>query len=148
MESENEGIKIINIFLSKLSFTRNTDNVVVNSSETMDFDIKVRDEEKGDLLFIYLNVVAKSSKESEIQFKCEVEYTGHYQIIGEDKPHYYQDFIDISAPAMIYPYVREEIALITLKSIGRSLMLKPFNFISFANQVKEKKEKYSVSPKK
>ena len=89
----------------------------LNNDKSVDFnlDAKIMDP-KGDNARFGIVMTTKLSREN--NFKLEIGAIGHFKINGEVTPEIRSSFINVNAPAIVFPYIRAFITNLT-SSLGR-----------------------------
>jgi preprotein translocase subunit SecB len=62
------------------------------------------------------------------QVKIKVKMVGIFECIGETELHDFEEFGRINGSAIIFPYIREHIANVSLKAGIGAIILPPINF--------------------
>lgn len=61
-------------------------------------------------------------------FNFQVQAVGDFEIIGDPEEKIYTNFINISAPSIVYPYIRTFISTTMLQSGVQPVIIPPLNF--------------------
>jgi len=59
----------------------------------------------------------------------KVAYSGTFKKIGENTAEELDTFLNVNAPAIIFPFVREVIASMTSKAMVGAILIQPVNFV-------------------
>jgi preprotein translocase subunit SecB len=97
-----------------------------------------------------------AKEESEYPFDLLINYAGFFSIKPENLPE--EDIkrvAGINCAAIIFPFLRQEVAELTMKAFNKPLLLAPINFVSlfkekgveFGKISKEKADKFSLRKK-
>ncbi len=98
----------------------------INNNINLSLNVK-----QGDPIFnVTLNLDFKSKQADKDISNAKISIIGVFEIEGK-KPDYFENFCYINAPAIIYPYIREHLAMLTLKAGVPPVNLPPFNFVAF-----------------
>lgn len=129
------GFRIENILLMNCSFNR-TPTVEFNSEDVKAvFDISV------DIKIIETKVIVSEYLKFEQRFKdvvevsCVITMVGVFEKIGELGISL-EEFGNINAAAILFPYVRENFSNLALKSGIGNLILPPANFVKMYHDKK------------
>lgn len=140
---QSNQINLESIVLIKSIFTRDLVLIADDRSkivQDVDFTISNSDLTK-DKFAIYLNVVFTIKYEGQTIVDLQVSYAGSF-----DKNNAAIDaksldtFAEINAPAIIFPFVREEVAMITSKAGIGTVLLQPVNFVELSKKKREAKQ--------
>lgn len=128
-----------NIFLAESAFKRTE---IVSSSfddqGVVNINIESINGESKEFN-IALNVELFQPDEENPEVEIKLKMVGLFETEGENDQLSQDTFSHINAPAMIYPFVREHIASLTVKAGIGSIFLPPFNFVAM-NQVRLKQQ--------
>ena len=128
-KNKQPGIKCNSIILVESIFKRKP-RIPKEQDIKLSFDVKNSISE--DQQNLVTEVTATINSEEEPVF-AKVTYIGLFSI-GEDKNLGLKDFSEINAPAILFPYIREEIHTRMLKAgLPKSLILPPINFVALVN---------------
>lgn len=139
------------VSLIKADFLRQVDLVLSEKDNTPDINVKVSHSrtQQGDNhgLDVILNVdVLISNDDAQEQIRVSAEMLGVF-IIGGEPPHTVIDYFgNVNAPAIIYPFVREVIANLTVKASIAPVLLPAMNFVvAYEERLSQKEEEKSTS---
>jgi len=123
----NTGFNIDKILLVECSFSR-----AVNVSFDKDVENKVDvDVEVGEVnsatISVKETVIIEQTKGNTVQFSLKVTMIGVFQKVGETQIDM-EKFGHINAAAIIFPFIREQIASLALKAGLGVILLPPVNF--------------------
>jgi len=139
MDNQNENrILIKNILLIKSDFSRTEFKFTNDVKEELSLNLRFENEnEKQFFVYILLDFNLKNNRDEDL-IKSNIIMKGVFELTNE-KPSYFNDFICINAPAIIYPYLREHLSSLTNKSGLPTVNIPPFNFVNFGKEyLKEK----------
>lgn len=122
------GFRIENILLMRCSFNR-TPTVEFNSAEVKAvFDISVDTNITDNKVVVSEHLKFEQSFKDVVEISCEITMIGVFEKIGElGIP--LEEFGNINAAAILFPYVRENLSNLSLKSGIGNLILPPANFV-------------------
>ena len=145
-QSENR-ILIKDVLLVESEFLRTEFGFTEDVKEEVSLSLKIENEnEKEFFVYVFLNFDLKNKTNEEL-VKSKVIMKGIFELTNE-KPTYFNDFICINAPAIIYPYLREHLSSLTNKSGLPPVNLPPFNFVHFGKEYMKEKLKESIEASK
>lgn len=147
---EQKGLKFLRFDVLKILFERDegvgNNKYNINVKETS----QINDENTNLFRTVFVVDIVGTLKKVTLQINA----IGYFELVGEITDQVKQNFLTISAPAIVYPYVRTFISNLTLQSGIGPVLLPPMNFSGIAIQQKqpepttlEKAEKEAV-PKK
>lgn len=125
------GYRILNLALLESSFVRSANvtfdiEKVKRDSET---DIEIQKITEEQVLVTETLTFSQTSIEGE----CELEFSAKIKMIGifeksGDTELSIDEFAQVNAPAIIYPYIREHLSSLTTKAAVGTIFLSPYNF--------------------
>lgn len=95
-------------------------------------NIDVKHSVNGDELVIYLNVTLEGKTQESTEYKFFTTYAGVFGYTQESEPPL-ETFASINGPAIIFPFVREQMASLSVKAGLNTVLLPPINFTKFKN---------------
>lgn len=135
-----EDIKIKSVFLISSNFFRGNsitfdENVSINANIEINYNISEEDKSIG-VIFIY-SIKIPSDSEGEmdqISFSlthfAELEIDNYFEIEKQDIDR----FINVNVAAMIFPFIREQVATTTMKAGMAPIIIPSINFIKRYNE--------------
>lgn len=88
---------------------------------------------------VSLKLKYEGKVEDELVMTSNINMVGHFALEGE-KPDFFDEFLKVNAPAIIYPFVREHLHYLTNKSGISGVNLPPFNFVAYSKKYFSNKE--------
>jgi preprotein translocase subunit SecB len=137
----NNQINLDSIVLIKSNFSR---DLFIDAQDktkvTQDVNIETSTSDlKSDKFAVYLNIDFVINYAGKKVVEINTTYAGSFDKTNtavDDKA--LESFIDINAPAIIFPFVREEIAILTSKAGIGTVLLQPVNFVELSKKKKQK----------
>jgi preprotein translocase subunit SecB len=134
-------ISLKNISLIKVSFNReitfdSIDQSLLNQYVSIDItnsDLSI------DTFVVYLDVEFTFKHKETTIIDAKVTYGATFEKSGEASLESIDSFVNVNAPAIIFPFIREEIASLTGKSSLGALLIQPVNFIQMYENKKNGK---------
>lgn len=128
----NNQIKLESILLIKSNFTR---DLIIDAKDrakiTQDININISNSDlKSDKFAIYLDVNFLILYDNKKVVEISTTYSGNFDksnTVIDDQT--LDSFVQINAPAIIFPFIREEIAIFTSKAGIGTVLLQPVNFV-------------------
>ena len=132
------GLKFVNFEITKILFDRG-DNLIKEG----EFEINIKhitevSDENTDFFRTVLIININGNNNS---FSLQVQSLGNFEIIGKITKEVKDNYLYISSPSIIYPYVRAFISNITLQSGMQPIIIPPMNFSSTPTKKKKKVNK-------
>lgn len=72
------------------------------------------------------------------QVRAKIIFAGSFEKVGEPKPEL-DFFMQVNAPAQIFPFVREHLATLSVKASLTPILLEPVNFVERHNNTNKNK---------
>ena len=121
--------KVENILLTEFNFKRDSE---IDFSKEIENKISITTEsanfENNDKIVISLKVIVEALQEAKIVFSLDTTMNGIF--FKEGEPKLPEDiFKKVNAPAIIYPFIREQMATTCLKAGLGTVFLPPVNFV-------------------
>lgn len=130
-KTKQPGISFDGIILVKEEFWR--DYVVNDDSEVkLRFNSINSIDESNATVELTMNLELIDGEKSVL--KLENTFIGFFSIIKGEENMEMKEYLENNAPALLFPYVREHISLITLKSGIKPILLKPINLVSLLEE--------------
>ena len=135
----NNQIKLESILLIKSNFSR---DLIIDAHDktkvTQDVNINISNSDlKSDKFAVYLHVDFVIYYDGKTVVKINTTQAGSFDKTNTDvDDKTLESFIDINAPAIIFPFVREEIAVLSSKAGIGTVLLQPVNFVELSKKKK------------
>ncbi|MEI9920030.1 MAG: protein-export chaperone SecB [Bacteroidota bacterium] len=126
-------IQIVSILLIESYFKREVilDDQYNGSIGTI--DVQTQKVEPIDNVFsVYLTITFKQQLNSTVFLECTTTMAGTFRRLPGVTEEFYQNFCNINAPAIIFPFIREIIASQTMKAGVQPVVIQPINFVELA----------------
>jgi preprotein translocase subunit SecB len=122
------GIRALNIILLESDFKR--ENTIEYNPEKIKnhINIDVSHEIKDNHIYITETIHFEQLAGSKKQITSKITMLGLFERFGESSVSL-DEFGKINGPAIIFPFIREQLASLTLKSGIGQILLPPLNFI-------------------
>lgn len=138
----NTGYKIERIALIKSNFERENIISINPDSFKPNFDIKIIEGKLNDAnkFTVGLNIVYTETvlDKTSPQIKADITFVGQFEKFGESKVTI-ENFTRVNAPAIIFPFIREHLATLSIKASLKPILLEPVNFFDLNKGEKEDK---------
>ncbi len=138
--AKNQEYSIASIILIKSSFKREpTVNFASpDYNNNISFNIEINRQENT--LNVFLTAFIKSGIKGNTEVEIEVKMLGTFMKDGSFEDEEAERFGKINAPAIIFPFVREQIASMSLSAAIPTILLPPMNFVKIAEQQNNKQD--------
>ena len=115
----------------KIDFTHPDLNTNLNLDDNYKID--------GNQLIVILTLNFETTLKEKKLIISTISMAGIFEFTEkiEEGPLSIQNFASINAPAIIFPFIREHFATLTMKAGLKPILLPPVNFVEFAKQKKE-----------
>ena len=132
---EQAGFTVHSIFLTSSSHNRLLTINVDDENYPFDLNLKVENKIEEDILECSLTAeIIRSFGKRNRKIKSVFTYSGIFEKTGDSQLSI-KDFSLINAPAMLYPYIREHVSNLSLRSGIPIAPIPPVNFEKFAEDV-------------
>lgn len=129
---ENKNYKLLNIILIESDFERQANIEFTNPHFNNELNINVEDSKKGNKLFITVTASLKGMLKGEKQFSFLTKYVGIFEF-DDNLELSTEQFAKINGPAIVFPFIREHIANLSLKAGIDPILLPPINFVHLSS---------------
>ena len=133
--AEIAGLNFINFEIIKVLFDR-SDNIVKDGEFEVNIQHITQTNNDNESLFRTVFIININGKDN--SFSLQVQAMGNFEILGKVPKNVKENYLNISSPSIIYPYVRAFISNITLQSGMNPITIPSMNFA--AKPKKDKKE--------
>ena len=136
--AEIAGLSFINFEIIKVLFDR-SDDIVKDGKFEVNIQHTTQVNNENENLFrtvFIINITGKNNS-----FSLQVQAMGNFEILGEVPKNIKDNYLNISSPSIIYPYVRAYISNITLQSGMNPITIPPMNFAAKPDKGKKKIQK-------
>ena len=132
------GLRFINFEVTKLLFDRGDE--LIKEGE---FEIKIQHiteiSDNNPNLFRTILIITIVGNDN--SFNLQVQSLGNFEIIGSIPNKVRENYLHISSPSIIYPYLRAYISNVTLQAGMQPIIIPPMNFSATPPQSTKKKKK-------
>ena len=143
-KNEHQGISFDKIIFEKINVEINPEFRSKDISEGLNVDISLNafgkiDKLKKLLIFTLETAIFKNTENR--PFNIFIKAIGFFSVKDEGDIQILEEFSKINAPALMFPFVRETIADLTLKSGYPPLLLPPINIVALIEKSRNKSKK-------
>ncbi len=121
------------IYLIESKFDVNLSNGE-NKKDKSKYEIKTGYDHQDNTLKVYVGIDFESS-----EFTASISMVGIFKVEKEPQELPLQQFAEINAPAIIYPFIREHLANLTMKAGMKAVLLPPVNFVQLYEDRKKER---------
>lgn len=130
------GFRISNIILLESSFSR-VDQVVFAEDVQNNMDIQNNVSVNGNAINVIQDVTVVQNYQGKEQVRIKVKMVGMFLQVGESQITDLEAFGSVNGAAIVFPFVREVIANMTIKAGIPAIILPPVNFTKAVKQEAE-----------
>ena len=126
--------KLISITLTE-SYLKREEKVILEQEGGTPFEINVGFQIDENTLFSVVTLsISESDKNNSSGIKVKITMVGAFEI-DDNSQFPINQFANINAPAIIFPFIREHLASLTMKAgISPPILLPPINFVKMAEE--------------
>jgi preprotein translocase subunit SecB len=137
MENNKQLFQLLAIVNMEINFKREINlTEELYSKVSNDFKIDIKNHLINDQLDVFLTINFNQVYEGKNLLEITVITAGIFKKTGEMTQEFINDFANINAPAIIFPFVRETVANISMKAGVQPIIIQPVNFIELSKQSK------------
>lgn len=123
---DKSGLNFLGFQVTKVIFDRPV--TFTGGQFTVDIVLETRQHETETNRFLSVLVVTVSLNDQSIPFNLQIESYGAFEILGEVPDKVIEGYKSISAPAIVYPYVRAYVSNLTNQAGITAITLPAVNF--------------------
>ena len=130
--------KLISITLTE-SYLKREEKVIFEQEGGTPFGINVAFQINENILYSVVTVsINESDKNNSSGINIKITMVGAFEI-DDNSQFPIEQFANINAPAIIFPFIREHLASLTMKAgINPPILLPPINFVKMAEEQNRK----------
>lgn len=132
---EKNSYKLINILLIESSFKRASNIDFSSDKLNNNIDIDIKNSINENSLIVTVTLKFSTKIEDEIIISSEIKTAGSFEF-GENNEVSLENFGNINAPAIIFPFIREHLSGLSMKAGIQPILLPPVNFVNLAKSKK------------
>ena len=128
-ELKQAGYKLLSVILIESNFKReiNIDFKVGEVANEVDIQIEKSLPNEQGIFSVYFSLNFRGKRKEAIDYTAFIKIAGVFQKLGEPDLSL-EDFCDINGPAIIFPFIREHLAGLSMKASINQILLPPINF--------------------
>lgn len=130
---ESSSYKLLNIILVESQFKREPEINYDSEDFKSDIKINIENQKKENKLFITLTIDFKAGISTIEQIFSKIKMLGIFEYSNSDIVSV-DDFAQINGPAIIFPFIREHLATLSLKAGINPILLPPINFVKLSKK--------------
>jgi len=130
-KTKQPGINFDGIILVEEEFWR---DYAIPEDSTINFDIKAGNNKVGESYNIELCSTLKLIKEDKEVLRLKSKFVGFFSVVKGEENMDIEKYIKNNAAALMFPYVREHISVITAKSGINPIFLPPINLVALLKE--------------
>ncbi|MDD3723155.1 MAG: protein-export chaperone SecB [Lutibacter sp.] len=132
---EKDSFKLLNIILVESSFKRAVNIDFSNKNLKNNIDIDIKNSINENILGVTVILKFNTIIDKEIIISSEIKMAGNFEF-SKNTNIPLEDFGNINAPAIIFPFVREHLSNTSMKAGIQPILLPPINFVDLAKKKK------------
>lgn len=136
-KSKQPGIRFDGIILVEEEFWRDYE---IPKGSVTDFRAKVRNIKAGESYNTELYSTLKLVKEGKEALRLNSKFVGFFSVIKGEENMDIKEYMKSNAAALMFPYIREHISVITGKSGIEPIFLPPINLVALLEEQTTKEE--------
>ncbi|MCS6795180.1 MAG: protein-export chaperone SecB [Raineya sp.] len=131
------GFQLINIILLESHFERKP--IIDFNNLEGNVSLKIGHNQEANKLIVMLETdfEQKNKNTNEIEVKAIIKMISEFQFEGVTSVSV-TDFANVNAPAIIFPFVREHLANLSMRAGMPTIWLQPINFVRLSEESKNK----------
>ena len=136
---EKNSFKLLNILLIESAFKRAS--YIDFSSENVhnNIDIDIHNSITENILGVTVTLKFNTTIEDIEVISSKIKMTGNFEFSNNTNIPL-EDFGNINAPAIIFPFIREHLSNVSMKAGIQPILLPPINFVNLAKKKKKQKK--------
>ena len=147
MSKKQTPYRLLSISLLESSFKRQNNIQISDPNFKEDINISNAYKKEGNKIFVILgldllaNIVDNTKTKKKKQYEIKVKFLGVFEFDEKEKDNFPLDirsFAKINASAIIFPFIREHVSYLSIRSNIKHILLPPMNFVKL-NQQKQSK---------
>lgn len=140
------GIDFERIILEKVNLELNPNYIQTNEDMVVDLYVNVARKLDKSQRLLKLNLEVSFFKETENPpLRASVLAAGYFSVKKDEDFEKLKEFSQIQAPAIVFPFVREALANLTMKTGYPPLLIPPMNLVSLIGKPHKKQQKHKKS---
>jgi len=150
-KNEQQGISFDKLILEKVNFTIDPDYsfggepLSVKMSFSSDKTFSATKKQLKFLLHANIDLAGVDPS----PMKVDVAVAGHFSITDDNDPTILKEFSDVQAPAMLFPFIREIVGNLTMRTDFPPLLIPPANIrVLIGKKIESEKVKKTATKKK
>lgn len=131
--STKDSFELLNVTLLESNFKRDIEINYTSSDFKSNIDINVGNKIKDNVLFVELSLTYFAGIDDNKEIQAFIKMVGVFQC-PENPALPIETFGKINAPAILFPFVRENLASISMKAGINAILLPPINFVKLSEK--------------
>ncbi len=134
MKEKSGTYKLLHIIMLESYFKREANIDFNNVKFHNDIDLQMDSKQQDLLLYVSVTLHFNARSGDKILIGSKISMTGLFEIPKEKPVLSVEDFSKINAPAIIFPFIREHLANMSMKAGIQPILLPPINFVKLAEE--------------
>lgn len=141
MEKKSTGTyRLLNIYLLESIFKRDISIDLEDSALNSEVDIETEDQVEENHMTVLVTITFSAGSNGKKGIDASITMLGIFEQ-PEDSNTQITGFGRINGPAIIFPFIREHLATVSMKSGISPILLPPINFVKHSEEKKKQKAK-------
>lgn len=139
MEQSKQQYQLLSILTTESYFKRQAQIDENYSKATSTIDLDITKSFEGETVGVFVTIELKQEYAGKTLVEIKVTTVGLFKKNGDIPQQAIESFCDINAPAIIFPFIREIIANLSMKGGLQPIIIQPINFVELNKKNKEAK---------
>jgi len=131
--SKKDSFEFLSVILLESNFKRNVEINYTSSEFDSHIDINIDNKIKDNILFVELSLTYFAGVKDDKEIQSFIKMVGVFQC-PENPALPIETFGKINAPAILFPFIRENLASISMKAGINAILLSPINFVKLSEK--------------
>lgn len=115
------------------SFFRRLENLPEDYENTLpEIQFQISWGREEDMVRVYLTIELNQTSNQQAYIEGKVVMLGYFRMTGDLPEVVVKGFCEVNAPAILFPFIREEFASSSVKAGLRPILMQPVNFVEMA----------------
>ncbi|WP_375560490.1 protein-export chaperone SecB [Bernardetia sp. OM2101] len=131
--SSKDSFELLNIILLESNFKRDVEISYTDEEFKSNIDIGIENQLKDSILFVEVSLTYSSGIEDSKEIEAFIKMIGVFKC-PENSALSIDTFGKINAPAILFPFIRENLASVSMKAGINPILLPPVNFVKLSQK--------------
>ncbi|WP_338791856.1 protein-export chaperone SecB [Bernardetia sp. MNP-M8] len=131
--SSQNSFELLNIILLESNFKRDVEISYTDEEFKSNIDIGIENQLKDSILFVEVSLTYSSGIEDNKEIQAFIKMVGVFKCPNNSDLST-ETFGKINAPAILFPFIRENLASVSMKAGISPILLPPVNFVKLSQK--------------